>query len=175
MVQGRDRATEWSPDQILDRLHHLLEEVARHQPRLQHGEEEQYLHYTLAQLVFVLSIFHHGVSCRPAEYRLCSDRVPEQRSLAAVDREVRFSAADGNIYRLRHRHSAATRPRVDISRHSDLHRNKTQHIVTNGAVVFCQNVPKLLVSHIGVIFPICLNQVTNITSKIRFDIYNITL
>ena len=40
MVQGRDRATEWSPDQILDRLHHLLEEVARHQPRLQHREEE---------------------------------------------------------------------------------------------------------------------------------------
>ena len=118
------------------------------------------------------SIFHHGVSCRPAEYRLCSDRVPGQRSLAAVDREVRFSAADGNIYRLRHRHSAATRPRVDISRYSDLHRNKTQHIVTNGAVVFCQNVPKLLVSHIGVIFPICLNQVTNNKNKIRYLQHN---
>ena len=36
-------------------------------------------------------------------------------------------------------------------------------------MVFCQNVPKLLVSHIGVIFPICLNQVTNITlNTIRY-------
>ena len=97
-----------------------------------------------------------------------------QRSLTAVvDREVRFSAADGNIYRLRHRQTA-TRHRVDISRYSDLHRNKTQDVITNGVVVFCQNVPKLLVSHIGVIFPICLNQVTNNKVMILYlhTIYN---
>ena len=39
-------------------------------------------------------------------------------------------------------------------------------------MVFCQNVPKLLISHIGVIFPICLNQVTNNKNKIRYLQHN---